>query len=308
MSVVIGAGSKRTPMTYTQGLLLVVSAGVLWSAMGAGVRSIHDASAFQIVFYRSLGIMPCLVILLAMRSGGRPFRAIANAGPASILGGLGLVIAFMGSIISLLETTVANASFLWATAPLFSAVLGRLVLGEKVRRATWITIAVAAVGVLLMVVEGISVGHLLGNIAAIICALGFAGYTIALRWEHTSDTLPAVFYGGLYCTLASAVAATVAGQPLMISPREAAIAFCLGFVVVSGGLILYTFGSRVLPAAELPLLSLVEVVLSPIWVFLIFGERTGVMTLVGGAIVLLALAGNAAYGVLQQRRKASQLA
>ena len=240
---------RKQPVSvgYGLGLVLVLMAGVLWSVMGLGVRLIHEASAFQILFFRSLGVLPCLVILLAVRSGGHPLRALANAGVPSILGGLGLVVAFMGSIISLLETSVANAAFLWATAPIHSAILGWLLLGERVRASTWASIVVAALGVGLMVYDGISAGHLYGNAAALICAVGFAAFTIALRWEPSGDSLPAAFLGGLYCCIASAVAATVAGQTLLISPHDAGIAFGLGFLVLSGGLAMYTFGAQVVP-------------------------------------------------------------
>ncbi len=288
-------------MTYAAGIARVLMAGLVWSLMGLGIRSIHTASAFQILFFRSLGVLPCLFLLLAWRSGGHPVRALATAGLPSILGGLGLVVAFMGSIISLTETSVANASFLWATAPLYSAIFGRILLGEPVRATTWASIAVAALGVGLMVYEGISVGHLYGNVAALVCAMGFSAFTIALRWEPSGDSLPATFFGGLFCSVTSAAAALVAGQSLAIPVQDAAIAFGLGFVVLSGGLALYTFGARVVPAAELPLLTLTEVVLSPLWVFLAFGEAAGRLTIIGGAIVLLALAGSAVGGLIGEQ-------
>ena len=300
--MVASANQHARTMTYGNGLALVLAAGVVWSAMGLGVRMIHEATAFQILFYRSLGVLPCLFLLLALRSGGHPMRALANAGVASILGGLGLVVAFMGSIISLVETSVANAAFLWATAPLYSAILGRFVLGEPVRASTWGSIVIAAVGVALMVYEGISLGHLYGNIAALVCALGFAAFTVALRWEPGGDSLPATFFGGLYCCIASGIAATVAGQSLLIPAHDAGIAFALGFFVLSGGLTLYTYGSRVVPAAELPLLSLTEVVLGPAWVYLAIGESAGRLTLLGGVIVLMALALSAIAGLRMDRR------
>jgi drug/metabolite transporter (DMT)-like permease len=294
--------SVRTSLGYGTGLACVITAGLLWSLMGLGVRMIHEASAFQILFYRSLGVLPCLIGMLAWQSGGHPLRALSRAGVPSILGGLGLVVAFMGSIISLVETSIANATFLFATAPLYSAVLGRVFLGEPVRPATWVAILVATAGVGLMVFEGISGGHLVGNAAALICALGFAGFTIALRWEPGGNAMPATFFGGFYCCIASGLAATIAGQPLLIPVHDAAIAFGLGFLVLSGGLALYTIGSQVVPAAELPLLTLCEVVLGPVWVYLAIGEGAGLLTLIGGTIVLSALSGSALAGLLRERR------
>jgi drug/metabolite transporter (DMT)-like permease len=302
MTLAVQAGQGS--IGYGKGMLAVVAAGTTWSFMGLGVRLIHEASAFQILFYRSMGVMPCLLLLLALRGGGNPLAALARSGIPSILGGLGLVFAFMGSIISLVETSVANAAFLWATSPLYAAILGRLLLGEVVRTETMMAIGISAVGVVLMVFDGISQGHLLGNIAALGSAMGFAAFTIALRWEPSGDSLPATFFGGLYTCLASGIAATVAGQSLLISVHDTVIAFSLGFVLLASGLILYTFGSQVVPAAELPLLSLVEVVLGPIWVFVAFGEGASWLTLLGGLILLGALAGSAVTGLLGAKREA----
>ena len=290
------------PMSYATGLVLVLSAGVIWSVMGLGVRLIGNASAFQILFYRSLGVLPCLFLLLAWTSGGHPLRALSRGRWASILGGLGLVAAFMGSIIGFKNTSIANASFLFATTPLHAAILGRLVLGEPVRPATWAAILIAAFGIGLMVYEGISLGQLYGNAAALTSALGFACFTIALRWAPSGDSLPATFFGGLYTCIASGAVVVLNGDNLMISAPDASIAFGLGFIVLSGGLTLYTLGSRVIPAAELPLLTLAEVVLGPIWVFLVIGEQVGRLTLLGGAIVLLGLAASALAGLWQDRR------
>jgi hypothetical protein len=114
--------------------------------------------------------------------------------------------------------------------------------------------------------------------------------------------MPAVFLGGFYAAVASAVAATVAGQSLVIPVRDAAIAVGLGVVSVGLGLILYTLGSRRVPAAESTLLSMTEVVLAPIWVWLLFGETAGSPMLIGGTILMSALAGNAIIGVVRERR------
>lgn len=288
--------------SYGASVVMVLSSGIIWSLMGLGVRLIEDADAFQILLYRSLGILPCLLLFMGISLRMNPFRVLANAGTPTILGGLCLMVAFFGSIVSLKETTIANAVFLLATAPLFAALLGRIILKEPVRIATWITILVGGAGVAIMVADGISAGQMIGNLAAVICALAFACFTIALRWETTGSSLPAVFYGGLFASVAAGVATIVSGQPVILSPMDMGISLSLGFFIVSGGLIVYTLGSRAIPAAELALMSLIEVVLSPIWVWLVIGEKPTTLTLVGGGILLAALAGNALSGLIEQRR------
>ena len=194
-------------MSYRQGVVLVLLAGCCWSIMGLVVRLMEAATAWQILFYRSLSLAVFLFLVLAVRSRGRPLETFKRAGMSSLLGGLALVLAFCGSIFAILNTTVANAMFLFATAPFMAALLGLAILKESVRRATWIAMAVGGLGVALMVAEGLALGHLLGNSAALISAFGFALFTVALRWQQKEDMMPAVCLGGFFTAI-------VAGNPV----------------------------------------------------------------------------------------------
>ena len=284
-------------LSYTSGILLVLLAGVFWSSIGIVIRLMDGADAWQILFYRSLSLTIFLFAVLAIRSGGWPGRVFREAGTTGVLGGIALVAAFAGSIMSILGTSVANAMFLFASAPFFAAVLGWALLGERVRRSTWIAIAVAAGGILLMVSEAISFGQFWGNAAAVMSALGFAFFTIALRRGHMTDMLPVVCYGGLFATVLAALVCLTTGDGLAVSGRDAALAAALGVFQLGTGLSIYTIGSRVVPAAELALLAMTEVVLGPFWVWLFLGETAGFYTLLGGAILLAAIAGNALSGL-----------
>ena len=287
-------------LSYPRGVLLVLLAGVCWSTMGLGIRSMEVANVWQILFYRSCALTPFLFAIIALRSGGRPLAVIRKAGIAAVIGGLGLVVAFTGGIYAIQTTTVANAMFLFATAPFMAALLGRLVLGEEVRSATLIAAAVALVGIVMMVAEGISLGFMRGNVAAIASALGFAVFTVALRWGKLEDMLPAVFLSGIFAILATGAVCLLSGYTLAIPANDVAIALALGVFQVGAGLVLYTIGSRAVSAAELALLSMADVVLGPLWVWLFLGETVGLYTLAGGAILMGAIAGNAISGL---RRK-----
>ncbi|MEM7222705.1 MAG: DMT family transporter [Pseudomonadota bacterium] len=278
---------------YRRGLGLVLLAGVFWSSMGLVVRLMEVAGPWQILFYRSACLTIFLFLVISLRSGGRPLVVYRKAGFSAVLGGLALVLAFGGSIFSVVNTTVANAMFLFATAPFFTALLGLVILGERVRRATWLAMAVAAVGVVVMVSEGIALGHLLGNVAAVLSALGFAFFTIALRWKRASDMLPAVSLGGLFTTIVAGVACWSGGQGFELPLRDIGLACFLGVFQLGVGLSLYTLGSKAVPAAELALLSMTEVVLGPVWVLLFLGESGALATWIGGAILMAAIAGNA---------------
>ncbi len=285
---------------YRRGVLLVLLAGVCWSSMGLGIRAMESANVWQILFYRSLALAPFLFAVIALRGGERPFAAIRRAGLAGVLGGACLVLAFAGGIFAIQTTTVANAMFLFASAPFFAALLGKAVLGEPVRPATWAAMAGAALGIAVMVAEGIALGHALGNAAAIASAFGFALFTVALRWKKLDDMLPAVFLGGVFAAIVAAIVCLSAGYTLAVPGNDIAISAAMGVFQVGAGLALYTIGSKVVPAVELALLSMTEVLLGPLWVWLFIGETAGFQTLVGGAIVLAAIAANAISGL---RRK-----
>ena len=284
-------------MKYATGAILVVLAGVLWSAMGLSIRQLDVAGTWAVLFWRSVGMVPVLFAFIAWRSGGHPLDRLRRVGVAGVIGGLGLVFAFAGAIYAIQATTVANAVFLFAASPFLAAILGWILLGERVRPATWVAIAVAGVGMFIMVREGLAIGAMAGNIAALLSALGFAAFTITLRWGRLEDMMPAVVLGGLFSMIVAAVVLSVQGGGLSVPPHDAVIAMAMGALQLATGMALYTLGSRVIPAAELTLLSMVEVLLAPIWVWLFLGETASKGTFVGGAVLMAAVAGNALSGM-----------
>ena len=177
------------------------------------------------------------------------------------------------------------------------AVLGRVILGESVRRATWIAMAVAGAGVFFMVFEGFAAGQLLGNLAAVGSAIGFAFFTIALRWGRSENMLPAVCFGGTFTVVVAGGMCLGLGQSLALPLNDLALSLGLGVFQLGTGLTVYTLGSRSVPAAEIALLSMTEVLLGPFWVWLFLGELAGPYTLAGGALLLGAIAGNALSGL-----------
>ena len=287
-------------ISYLNGVVLVLMAGVFWSTMGLGIRSIEAANVWQILFYRSWALGAFLFILITFRSDHQPIATIKKAGVAGAIGGMGLVLAFAGGIYAIQTTTVANAMFLFAAAPFLAAVLGWVILRESVRKATWVAMVFAMAGIAIMVLNGISAGRMGGNISAIVSATGFAIFTIALRWGKLEDMLPAVFLAGVFAIVVSAIVCQFGGYGFDVPANDIAIALSMGVFQVGLGLAIYTIGSKVVPAAELTLLSMTEVLLGPIWVWLFIGETASLFTLVGGTVLMLAIAGNAVSGL---RRK-----
>lgn len=291
-------------MSYFQGLALVMAAGVFWSFMALGIRLIDEGTLWQVLFYRSIALCVVLFLLIAWRSGWRPVSAVKQSGWAGVLGGFSLFLAFTGAIYSIQNTNVANAIFLFAAAPFMSAILGLWLLKERVPRATWIAMLFAIIGIMVMVIDGFSLGQASGNLAALGSAFGFAMLTIALRWGKVRDMLPAIFLSGLFSSIIAAVFCLGSDSGFLMPAQDTAIALSLGVFQLGVGLTLFTIGSRVVPAAELALLSMTEVVLGPVWVWWVLGESTTVETLIGGMVLLLAIGGNAVAGIRRERRLA----
>ena len=284
-----------------RGLIFVFMAGVLWSTVGLGIRMIDEATVWQILLYRSISLSLFLATVIYLRSRGNLFEVVKAAGLPGCIAGLALVGAYSGGIYGIQSTSVANAMLLFASAPFMAAILGWIFLREKVRKATWIAILFAILGIGIMVQDKTQGGAaLLGNLAALGSAFGFAVFTVALRWGRSGDMLPAVFLSGIFAIFITSSICLLSGLSFQISVNDTSISMGMGVFQVGAGLVLYTLGSKTLPAAELTLLSLAEVLLGPLWVYLFLNEVATLNTLFGGLVLLLAIAGNAISGA---RRK-----
>ena len=284
-----------------RGLVFVFMAGVFWSTIGLGVRMIDEATVWQILLYRSISLSFFLAIVIYIRSRGNLLKVVKATGLPGCIAGLALVGAYSGGIYGIQSTSVANAMLLFASAPFMAAILGWIFLREKVRKATWLAILIAIAGIGIMVQDKTQGGAaLLGNLAALGSAFGFAVFTVALRWGRSGDMLPAAFLSGIFAVFITSSICLLSGLSFQISVSDTSISMGMGIFQVGTGLVLYTLGSKTLPAAELTLLSLAEVLLGPLWVYLFLNEVATLNTLLGGLVLLLAIAGNAISGA---RRK-----
>ncbi|USG61983.1 DMT family transporter [Sneathiella marina] len=278
------------------GLLLVFSAGVLWSTVGLGIRLIDDAMVWQILLYRSASLTVFLGIVIALQTRANPVALIFKAGLPTVIAAVSLVGAYTGGIYAIQVTSVANAMLLFGAAPFMAALLGLLILKERVGRVTWLSIGVAMIGVTVMVADKTTGGALSGSIAALASAFGFAVFTVALRWGKSGNMLPSVFLSGIIGVVVMSVICVSLDLPLQLSINDAGISMAMGMFQIGAGLVLYTFGSRTVSAAELTLLSMSEGILAPVWVWIILGETATKFTVIGGAILFGAIAVNALFG------------
>lgn len=285
-----------TSNTYIHSLIFVFFAGVLWSTVGLGIRLIEGAGVWQILFYRSISLTLLLYTVIHLRGGSTKLVSKELFITPKIIGGLSLVAAYAGGIFAIQTTSVANAMLLFATAPFIAAILASLFLGEKVRIMTWCAVIVAMGGIAYMFADQSTQFSLIGSLAALGSAMGFAIFSVALRWGKDDEMLPAVFLSGCFAIIITFLICLFLKQSLSLSFRDIAISFSMGIFQVGGGLVLYTIGSKALSAADLTLLSLAEVVLGPVWVWLFLGELASNNTLIGGSILLLAIITNAVSG------------
>jgi drug/metabolite transporter (DMT)-like permease len=272
---------------------MVLLGGTCLSTAGVLLRHIESASGWQILFYRGLFFFLTMVLFLLARHRGRFLPVLYATGKPGIFLGVTLGLASVLYIFGILSTTVANVVFTISAAPLITALLARLILGERPTAGTWAAMLAAICGVGLMVGDGFAGGGLFGVLCALGVALSFAALLITLRLRKTVDMLPSLCIAGVV----SAFLAFLMTQDLAISLRDMAVCFILGTVQFGGGFILITLGARHLLAAETALLSLTETVLAPIWVWLAVNETPSVLTLAGGTVVITAVATRAVYRV-----------
>jgi drug/metabolite transporter, DME family len=283
---------------YLGGVAMVVLAAVLWSTMGVAIRNLDEMNTWQVLFWRSLGMIPVLAAFVWWRAGPALFRDLRGIGLAGLLGALGLVAAFGGAIFAIQRLPLANAVFLFSAAPFLTALLSMIILKERVRPATWAAIAIAGLGIWLMIgATSLTDGAMIGNLAALGSAMGFSVFTVALRSGKGGEMLPTVILGGLFSMLAAVFVLGAQGLPLVASVHDTTLALLMGAAILGLGMTLFTLGSRVVPAGELALLSLIEVMLSPIWGWLFLAEVPAAPVLQGGGLVLLAVVVNAVTGM-----------
>ena len=278
------------------GRLWVLAAGLCMSLGGPIIRLADDITEWQFLFYRSLGA--ALLLLLWFRLSGRPVLAqIRRVGVTGLVSGLCLAVTFTGYVWGVMHSTVANALFLLSAAPLFAALLGWMVLREPVVRSMWFAMAGVVVGVAIMIGEGLAEADLLGDLAALSAAVGFAGFSVGIRRGRHTDMSPTILIAATITAAVSAAMAFAGGTGITAPAPEVGLATVYGMLVIGAGIFLFTLGSKSVPSAELVLLSLTEVVLAPVWVWLAFGEVPSLPTLAGGLLLLGSIAGQAAAGM-----------
>ena len=285
------------------GVYYVIMAGMLWSMIGIGIRLIENANVWQILLYRSSSLVLFLFIVLLINTKKNPFVLIYQSKLPVFIAAFGLFIAYSGGIYAVQNTSVANAMLLFASAPLITSILGYYFLGEKLSLYTFLAILIAFLGIFVMFMDSFGNNSINGSIGGVISAFGFSIFTVSLRWGKQNNMLPSVFLSGLLAIFLTVIICKIQNHNLIIEKYDAFYALFLGIFQVGIGLILYTAGSKTVPAAELTLLSLCEVLLAPIWVWIFLGEGATRLTFVGGFILLIAIIFNSIFLIIKRNKK-----
>jgi drug/metabolite transporter (DMT)-like permease len=267
---------------HRRGRLYVALAAVAWSTAGLLQRKLTVDIATQLAG-RALFAVVGLLLFVAFAERGhlvRAFRAIGRAGLAVTV----LMAVSSGTFIAALNyTSVANVLFLQALAPVLAATLGTFV-GEPVARRTWLAMAIAVAGVGLMV-GGPNHPSAAGVTLSLLMAVSFAGTIVITRHEREVSMAPATCLSQVLVFVAAAPFA----DPGSVDGADLALLIGLGVGQIGLGLIFLTIGARLIPAAEVALITLLEIVLGPLWVWLALSEQPSATTLAGGAVVLAAV-------------------
>jgi len=274
-------------------ILVVLLAGILWSFGALVVRYIEDAASipWQYLFFRGLVIFILLNIYLFLKEGKAFIENYKKIDLSIVIGGIGFATAFIGFIWSITHTSAAVTLLMLAAMPFMTAILGYIFLKEKVSFTTLIAIIVAGIGIIFMAFNSSQVGTLFGLLFGLLSSLGFSIGSVSLRWNKRTPTFTTVALAGLFCAIISFTVLIFNDSSFFTTFRNSSLSALHGTLVCSG-LILYTIGSKKLPAADLTLLSLTEVLGGIFWVWLpIFGinEVPTANTIVGGFIITFAI-------------------
>jgi DME family drug/metabolite transporter len=274
-------------------ILVVLIAGLFWSFGPLVVRYIDDAHLipWQYLFFRGSVIFLVLNIYLFLAEGHKFTKNYNKIGLSGVIGGVSLGIANISFILSITTTTAAVTMMMLATQPFVAAILAYVFLNEKISKTTLIAIIVAAGGIIFMSLDSKGEGSLFGLFNGLLSSLGFAGFTVSLRWRKKTPKFTTVAIAGIFCAAVAILVLIFYDSNILISVKNSSLSALHGFLVCSG-LILFSMKSRYLPATDLTLLSLTEVLGGIFWVWLpIFGinEVPTVNTLIGGGIITAAI-------------------
>jgi len=272
---------------------IVLLAGIFWSFGPYVVRHMDQPQLipWQYLFTRGIVIFILLNVYLFLNEGLKFYKNYLNIGIPGIMGGAGLATAMITFIWSISNTTAAVTLLCLAAMPFITAMLGFMFLRERISITVWISILVAAFGIIVMALGNVEKNTLPGLIFGLASALGFSIFSVSLRWRNNTPKFTTVAVAGLFCCLFSSIFILINDLSFLSTNKNEAL-FATHGTLVCSGLILYSIGSKNLPATDLTLLSLTEVIGGIFWVWLPWlgiNEVPSTNTIIGGFFIFVAI-------------------
>ncbi|MFM8899426.1 MAG: DMT family transporter [Burkholderiales bacterium] len=290
-------------MTHRRAILLMLLITLMWSIAGVVTRHLESARGFEVTFWRSLFTALSLLVYFVWQHG-RATLTQFKGGKVLWLSGLMWACMFTCFMMALSMTTVANVLITMSLAPLMAALLARFMLGLQVPQRTWVAILVAGAAIAWMYSSGLSGDprHLAGSLVALGVPLAAAiNWNLIRRTATSVDLLPALLIGAVLSSLVTGPLS----WPWHSSPHDLGLLALLGLFQLAIPCILAVRVARHLPAPEMALLALLEIVFGIALVWWGAGEEPSHQVLVGGAVVLTTLAVNEWLGMRSRRLNGS---
>ena len=272
---------------------VVLFAGLLWSFGPLVVRYMDQPGLvpWQYIFARGLTIFIVLNLYLYFEEGKNFLKNYLKVGVSGLIGGCGLGVAMITFIYSITNTSAAVTLLCLAAMPFFTALLGFLFLKERISFNVWIAIFIATIGIIIIALGNTEKNSLIGLIFGMTSSIGFSIFSVTLRWRKETPKFTTVAIAGLFCVIVALTFIAINESTILSTSYNGGM-FSLHGVLVCLGLILYSIGSKAIPAAELTLLSLTEVIGGIFWVWLpLFGinEVPSANTIIGGFFLFMSI-------------------
>ena len=274
-------------------ITIILLAGIFWSFGPYVVRNIDQPETvpWQYLFTRGTIIFILLNLFLFFEEGKDFFKNYFRVGLAGVIGGIGLGTAMITFIWSITNTSAAITLLCLAAMPFITALLGFLFLKEEISSNVWLAIIIATAGLAIMAFENTGKNSITGFLFGLASAVGFSIFSVSLRWKKDTPKFTTVAIAGIFCAIFSLIILIIQDKALLSSSKNQAL-FSIHGTLVCLGLILYSMGSKIIPAAELTLLSLTEVIGGIFWVWLpILGinEVPTNNTIIGGFLIFMSI-------------------
>ncbi len=272
---------------------VVLFAGILWSFGPLVVRYMDNPNLvpWQYIFGRGLTIFTILNLYLYFEEGKDFWKNYLKIGKSGVVGGSGLGIAMISFIYSITNTSAAITLLCLAAMPFFTALLAFLFLKEKITISVWVSIAIATIGIAIMAFGNNGENSFVGFVFGITSSIGFSVFSVSLRWRKETPKFTTVAFAGFFCFVFATIMILSKDQVFFSTSYNSSL-FSLHGTLVCLGLILYSIGSNAIPATELTVLSLTEVIGGIFWVWLpLFGinEVPDTNTIIGGFFLFISL-------------------